>query len=74
MAWVPAWWSAIRKSSQRDFPGGSVANTLPSTAGDMGSTPGQGTKIPQAAWQGQKTLTFYYSLGEKENGKHVFGA
>ena len=25
-----------------------------STAGDMGSIPGQGTKIPHAVWHGQK--------------------
>ena len=26
-----------------------------STAGGMGSIPGQGNKIPHAAWRGQKT-------------------
>ena len=32
-----------------DFPGGQVVKTLPSTAGDVGSIPGQGTKIPHAS-------------------------
>ena len=36
-----------------DFLGGPVAKNLPSNAGDMGSIPGQGTKIPQASQQGQ---------------------
>ena len=32
----------------RDFPDGPVMNNLPSKAGDAGSIPGQGTKIPPA--------------------------
>ena len=32
----------------RDFPHGPVAKNLPSNAGDMGSIPDQGIKIPQA--------------------------
>ena len=32
----------------RDFPGGPVAKNLLSNAGDTGSIPGQGTKIPHA--------------------------
>ena len=35
----------------RDFPGGPVVKNLPSNAGDAGSIPGQGTKIPHAAGQ-----------------------
>ena len=31
-----------------DLPGGPVVNTLPSTAGGMGSIPCQGAKIPHA--------------------------
>ena len=34
-----------------DFPGGPVVKNLPSNAGDTGSIPGQGTKIPHATWQ-----------------------
>ena len=33
----------------RDFPGGPVVKNLPSNAGDKGSIPGQGTKIPHAS-------------------------
>ena len=35
----------------RDFPGGPVVKNPPSSAGDVGSIPGQGTKIPHAAGQ-----------------------
>ena len=34
-----------------DFPGGPVVKNPPSNAGDSGSVPGQGTKIPHAAGQ-----------------------
>ena len=39
------------KRSLRDFPGGPVVKNPPSNAGDMGSAPGQGTKIPHATGQ-----------------------
>ena len=32
-----------------DFPGGPVVQNLPCDAGDAGSVPGWGTKIPHAA-------------------------
>ena len=35
----------------RDFPGSPVVKNLPCSAGDMGSIPGQGTKIPCALEQ-----------------------
>ena len=35
----------------RDFPGGPVVKNLLSNAGDTGSIPGQGTKIPHAMGQ-----------------------
>ena len=35
----------------RDFPGGPVVKKLPSSAGDTGLIPGQGTKIPHATGQ-----------------------
>jgi len=38
-----------------DFPGGPVVKNLLSIAGDMGSIPGQGTKIPHA--EGQLSLS-----------------
>ena len=35
----------------RDFPGGPLIKNPPSNAGDVGSIPGQGTKIPHAVGQ-----------------------
>ena len=32
----------IKKSANRDFPGGTVVKTPPANAGDMGSTPSPG--------------------------------
>ena len=46
------------KSQEGDFPGGPVVKTPPSNAGDSGSIPGQGTKIPQATQQlSPRTIT-----------------
>ena len=39
------------KIKTRDFPGGPVVKNLPSKAGDMGSIPSRGTKIPHAVGQ-----------------------
>ena len=39
------------KTQNRDFPGRPVVKNLPSKAGDAGSIPGLGTKIPHAAGQ-----------------------
>ena len=39
------------KSPLRDFPYGPVVKNLPSNTGDLGSIPGQGTKIAHAAGQ-----------------------
>ena len=41
-----------------DFPGGPVVKNLPSSAGNMGSIPGWGTRIPHAMGQlSQHTTT-----------------
>ena len=37
--------------SSQDFLGGPEVKNLPTKAGDAGSIPGQGTKIPHAAGQ-----------------------
>ena len=42
---------SLKISEKWDFPGGPVVKNQPSKAGDAGSIPGQGTKIPQAAGQ-----------------------
>ena len=39
------------KTTMRHFPGGPVVSNLPSNAGDVGSIPGWGTKIPHAVRQ-----------------------
>ena len=41
----------ISQSDFRDFPGGPVVVNPPSNAGDSGSIPGQGIKIPQTGEQ-----------------------
>ena len=41
----------LKKTGNRDFPGGPVVKNLPSNAGDAGSIPGQETKIPHAEEQ-----------------------
>ena len=43
--------SSDKKTQSWDFPGGPVVKNQPSNAGDVGSIPGQGTKIPHAAGQ-----------------------
>ena len=40
-----------------DFPGGSVFKNFPSNAGDTGSTPGPGTKIPHDTGQQSPCVT-----------------
>ena len=39
----------LKISRGRDFPGSPVVKTLPSNAGDVGSIPGWGDKIPHAS-------------------------
>ena len=39
------------KRETRDFPGGPVVKNPPSNAGDTGSIPGRGAKIPHATGQ-----------------------
>ena len=47
-----------------DFPGSPVADNLPYKAGDPGSIPGQGTKIPHAT--GQLSLHVPAPQGEEK--------
>ena len=44
------YYSAI-KTNETGLPGGPVVKSLPANAGDVGSTPDQGTKIPHAMAQ-----------------------
>ena len=41
----------IKNPPYRDFPGGPVVGSRPANAGDMGSIPGQGTRIPHTSEQ-----------------------
>ena len=41
----------IEKGGTGGFPGGSVVKNPPSNAGDMGSNPGRGIRIPHATRQ-----------------------
>ena len=43
--------AVFKKSTNRASPGGAVVKNLPANAGDAGSSPGQGTKIPHAMEQ-----------------------
>ena len=40
-----------KNPTRGNFPGGPVVKNLPCNAGDVGSIPGWGTKIPHAAGQ-----------------------
>ena len=42
---------SCEKCTPRDLPGGPMVKNPPSDAGDMGSIPAWGTKIPCATWQ-----------------------
>ena len=46
--------SLLKMPTFRYFPSGPVVRTLLSDAGDAGSIPGQGTKIPHATGYGEK--------------------
>ena len=43
-------WIEFLKLKVRDFPCGPVVKTLPSSARDVGSVPGQEAKIPHDLW------------------------
>ena len=45
----------LRLSNNWDLPGGPLVKDLPANAGDVGSIPDWGTKIPQATQRSQKT-------------------
>ena len=44
----PPQFGSIKTEDLGDFPGGPVVKNPPSNAGDGGSIPGRGTKIPHA--------------------------
>ena len=56
-----------KKNFLRDFPGGTVVKNPPCSAGDSGSNPGLGTKIPHAAEQLSLHTTAVEPTGHMEN-------
>ena len=44
-------WQRSRAGGHRDFPGGPLAKNRPCKAGHVGTTPGQGTRVPHASGQ-----------------------
>ena len=60
----------MKKREHWDFPAGSVVKNLPSNAGDAGSIPGQGTKIPQTKEQLSPCTTTRESEHRNEDPVH----
>ena len=58
----------------RDLPGGPVVRTSRADAGGVGSTPGQGAKIPHASWpknQNRKQKQYCNKFNKDfKNGPH----
>ena len=48
---MPNWLEFCISINSGDFPGGPVVKNPPSSAGNVGSIPGRGTKIPHAVGQ-----------------------
>ena len=53
-----------------DFPGGPEIKKVPCNAGDMGSIPGQGTKIPYAMGQLSPCATIKISCNQINKNKY----
>ena len=58
-----------QKEIDWDFPGGPVVKTSPSNAGNAGSIPGQGAKIPQVSWPKNQNIK-QKQYCNKFNGPH----
>ena len=54
-----------------DFPGGPVVKNSPSNARDVGSIPGQGTKIPHAGSQLSRCITTTNTLPQGATTPHI---
>ena len=59
------------KSGRRDSPGSPLVKNPPYNAGDAGSIPGQGTKIPHAAGQLSPRATTTELAGLKLQSPHA---
>ena len=49
-------WYTVLRSMERDIPGDLMVGASPSNAGDVGSIPDQGAKIPHASGQDGEPL------------------
>ena len=56
-----------QKGKRRDFAGGPVVKNLPSNAGDVGSIPGLGTKIPHAVRQLSPSTQMKMECSQEKN-------
>ena len=56
----------FKEAQQRDFPGSSMVKNPPGNAGDTGSIPGWGTKIPRALEQLSPCATTRESVRHEE--------
>ena len=63
-------WFNMQKSIKGDSSGGPVVKNLPSNAGDSGSIPGQGTRIPHA---GQCSIQKNKRSELKKSGPNLYG-
>ena len=52
---------SINNSNNKDFPGGPMVKNLPASAGNMGSVPGPGIRIPSAMGQLNPCATNYWA-------------
>ena len=58
-------WVRTLKRDSEDFPGGPVVRICTSTAGLVGSVPGEETKIPNAMQHSQKFFKVFFILKNK---------
>ena len=57
IAWIVPSFLYLVKSNFGGFPGGAVVESLPASAGDMGSSPGLGgSHMPQSSWAREPQL------------------
>ena len=56
-----------QKGRSRDFPGSPVVKDLPSNAGDLGSIPGLGTRIPHTTGQPSSRATTREAVDRSED-------
>ena len=68
--WLAAVYHTLNTGRLGDFPGGPEIKKVPCNAGDMGSIPGQGTKIPYAMGQLSPCATIKISCNQINKNKY----